>query len=488
MTTDEPWWRAEKWRAFAAVGISYVTIVLSMTMSFILLPAIAETFGVSLRAVGWVVITEALVVAALLLPLGGLADVIGRRRVLSAGLVVFGVGSVLAGLVPSFALLIVARVVMSLGNAMVQSVGTGMIVAAFPPEERGRSIGAQGTAVALGGAAGPLIGGLALEVVRWQTLFVLVAVPTALSVVAVRRFVVDDAATPDDGRPSPDVVGSGLSAVAMVLVVVTISNPFGASWASPVMMASATASSMATIAFVVWELGHPHPMLELRLFTLVDFRTAALMRVLGFVGLTVTTFLLPIYLVTIRGLSEASAGFVVFLTALGMGVSAQLAGRLYDIVDARGPTVFGLAVLAITALAFASVSKTTPGALLAGLALAHGFGSGFWIVPNNSALLGAVPPERLGVGGAFTNVTRTVGNVLGQAATAAVVVGVMSARGLDIPLAEIDQTDGADDAFLAGWRASYLAVVLLALVTMGLATGLPGRSSRLPTPVAHGRR
>ena len=474
----ERWWRAEKWRAFSAVGISYVTIVMAMTMSFIVLPAIADTFDVSLRAVGWVVIVEALVIAALLLPLGGLADNIGRRRVLVAGLVVFGIGSVLAGLAPSFALLIGARVVMSLGNAMVQSVGTGMIVAAFPPDERGRSIGAQAMAVALGAAAGPLLGGLALEIVSWEVLFVLVALPTAGAIVSVYAYVVDDTPARGAERPELDVGGSVLSALTMVLAVVTIGNPFAVAWSSPLTTGSAVATVILAGAFIRWELDQKSPMFELRLFTVSAFRNAALMRVLGFVGATVTTFLLPIYLVTIRGLSEATAGGMVFLIAVGMGVSGQIAGQLYDRVDARAPTIFGLTVQALTALAFTQVSESTSVVLLGLIVLGHGLGSGFWIVPNNGAMLGAVPATSLGVGGAFTNVTRTLGSVLGQAAAAAIVVGVMASRGLDVPLADIAETTGANTAFLDGWSAAYMAVIGLALLTMVLATRLPGRAAR----------
>ncbi|MGY9071375.1 MAG: MFS transporter [Acidimicrobiales bacterium] len=119
------WWHMEEWRAFLAIGSSFFIIVWSTSMTFVLLPNIAAEFDVTLGAVGWVVIIEALIISALLLPFGGIADAVGRNSFLVAGLGVFEIGSVATGLAPSFALLIAARATMSIGNATVQAVGTG---------------------------------------------------------------------------------------------------------------------------------------------------------------------------------------------------------------------------------------------------------------------------------------------------------------------------------------------------------------------------
>ena len=130
-------WRQPKWQAFTAIAITFVTIVFATAFAFLALPRIAEDFEVTLSTVGWVVIIESLVIAALLLPLGGLADLLGDKRVLSIGVAVFGLGALFTGLSPTFAILIAARVVMAIGNALVQSVATGILVAVFPNEERG---------------------------------------------------------------------------------------------------------------------------------------------------------------------------------------------------------------------------------------------------------------------------------------------------------------------------------------------------------------
>ncbi|MGY8880038.1 MAG: MFS transporter, partial [Dehalococcoidia bacterium] len=151
---------ANKWVAFTAIGIAFFTMVASMGMVFIALSQIADTFGVTLRSASWIVIVQGLTISAFMLPMGRMADIIGRKKVHLIGLVFFASGSVFTALAPSFGLLILARVVAAIGNSMGQSVGTAMVLSVFPARERGKAIGAQTTSVAIGGAIGPVIAGL----------------------------------------------------------------------------------------------------------------------------------------------------------------------------------------------------------------------------------------------------------------------------------------------------------------------------------------
>ncbi|MDG2111644.1 MAG: MFS transporter, partial [Actinomycetota bacterium] len=188
-----------KWRAFWAIGVAFVTNVFSMSMVFVALPSIADDYDTTLRAVGWVVIAQALTISSLMMPMGRLADQFGRRRMHLSGLALFGVGSLAVSLAPSFGLLIAARVLMAIGNAMGQSVGTAMVVAVFPPHERGKAIGSQTTAVAIGAASGPIVAGLLLSVLPWEALFQLLLIPIALAFVAGYRILDEELVTPPGG-------------------------------------------------------------------------------------------------------------------------------------------------------------------------------------------------------------------------------------------------------------------------------------------------
>lgn len=475
---------APKWLAFGVIAMSYVTTVMATSMTLIVLPSIAETFDVTLGTVGWVVIIESLIVSALLLPAGGLADSIGRRRVLTGGIALYGVGALLAGLAPSFAFLIIARVVMAFGNMMVQSIGTGLLVAAFPPEERGLALGAQSTAVALGSTMGPILGGLALDVLSWQTLFLLVSIPSFLSAIAARILITDAAESTGPARRF-DRIGAALSAFAVTALVVTINNPFGWSWQSPALLVGAVATVVALVSFVRWELQVDQPMLELRLFAEPAFRQGVIIRVFSFLGTAAVRILFPIYLLSARELSGSRTGLLLALNALGLGVAAQVSGRLYDRVGPLPPAMVGLISqgVGLTFLAFADLTTSLP--LLAALSLWLGVSMGLWNVPTNSAMLGATPPEALGVGGAFTNVTRTVGSVVGQATAAAVVVAVMTSKGFDIPLGDIDEVAGATSAFVDGWKVTFLGAAGISALLVLVALGFPSpRAHRASTHAA----
>ena len=471
-----PAWRQQKWRAFSAIAITYMTIVFATAFAFLALPSIADDFEVTLRTVGWVVIVESLLVAALLLPLGGLADKLGDKRVLTIGIGIFGLGALLTGLSPTFATLIGARMVMAIGNAFVQSVGTGMVVAVFPDHERGLAMGGQTAAVAVGSAGAPLLGGLGLEFLSWSTIFLLLLIPTAACLVAARLLIPNHQLREVAAGHAFDLRGSVLSAIAVAVLVVTINNPFSLDWLSPAIVGGAAAAAVLLALFIRWELRIEHPLLELRLFQDAVFRTTVILRVLAFLAATTTLLLLPVYLVSFRQVSATSTGIIIALGAVGLGLGAQVSGRMYDRVGPRTPTLIGLVLQIAVSLIFAFSTDTTSLWVVGGASAVGGLAIGLWNVPNNSAMLGAMPKALLGVGGAFTNVTRTVGNVFGQAVAAVVVAGVMASRGFDIPLGELDENEAAGQAFNAGWRWAYLLATAFSASLILLASRLPGRA------------
>ncbi len=459
-----------KWWAFSAIGISFFTQVMSISMVFVALAAIADDFGVTLREVSWVVVAQALTISALMMPMGRLADIVGRRRVHLLGLLVYGGGAIATVLAPTFGALIAARVLMATGNSMGQSVGTAMVVSVFPPEERGKAIGAQTTAVAIGGASGPIVGGLVLQWLPWEALFVLTLIPTGIALVW-GYLILDDARMnqPRGERAPFDYGGALLSAAAIALLVLTINNPLRLGWTSPPMLASLAAVVLLFVAFTRRELRTEAPMLELRLFDNAVFSMAVLARLGGFMSMTISRFLIPIYLISVRELEEAAAGGLIFLTSLGMGIAAQGSGRLSDRFGTRPFAIAGFGILLLVTLPMAFFDGGTPIVIVALLLLGTGLGMGTWNVPNNSAIMGAVHPSRLGVVGALTNLTRNAGNVIGQAIAAGVVAAVMAAGGFDIPLSEIADTPGAARSFIDGWRAAFALAAGFAIASLVLA-------------------
>ncbi len=260
------------------------------------------------------------------------------------------------------------------------------------------------------------------------------------------------------------------------MLVLTLNDPFAFGWRSPVILGSAAATFTLLAAFTRHELAQESPMLDLRLFTIGEFRRAVLIRLVAFTASTTIMFLAPIYLLGVRELTARTAGALLSLFAVGMIVGAQSSGRLYDRLGPRLPIVVGLLVQVAMLALLVTVDEASAVVLMAAATLGNGLGQGLWNVPANSVMMGSMPADALGVGGAFTNVTRTVGNVIGQAGATALVAGVMSSQGFDIPLGDVAETAGATGAFIDGWSLTYAVSVAITLVALAIALRTGNRS------------
>ncbi len=470
-----------KWRAFWAVGLSLVTMVMSFSILFLALPAIADDFGITFKEASLLVIAQSLTVSALMVPLGKVADMIGRKKFHLMGLVLFGGGAIACAFATNLLFLIITRVIMSIGSSMGQAVSTAITTSVFPTEERGKALGSQTTAVAIGGAAGPIVAGATLQFFPWQALFILMAIPTGIAFLWGLYILKDERIGSFSGaqRPPYDWLGAGLSALATAIIILTITNPFALAWGSPIIIGGAFAGVATLIAFIWWQLNTPNPMVDLRLFKNRVFKYAILTRYFAFMRSSATLFVLPIYLVAFRGWSEIIASGVMLLQAIGMGVGAQVFGRLSDRYGVRPFMVGGFVVLVFTGIALATLSEKTSIYYIAVIVLINGLAQGAWSAPNASATMGAVPRSSYGLVSAIINLTRNLGNVSGQAIITAIIAGVMVARGFDIPLGELENTPEAGFAFLDGWQYAYLAatgIVGLALIASFLTK--PGKSDK----------
>ena len=440
-------------------------------MTFVVLGAIADDFDISLSTVSWVVIVQSLVISALMMPMGRFGDIIGRKRIHLLGLIFFASGATLTAFAPTFGILIISRIITSIGNAMGQSVGTAIVVSAFPTTERGKAIGSQTTAVAIGGASGPIFGGFVLQFLPWEALFIILLIPVAIAFFAALFFLKSDSQmqTLDSVRSPFDGVGAFVSAAAIILLVVAINNPFGFGWISSEMMIALGLFLLLTIIFIIWELRIKVPMFQLRMFSSGNFSLAVLTRLLGFGGATAVRFIVPVFLISLLQLNEAVAGAILLLTSLGMAVGAQISGRMSDKFGPRPFAILGFTLAFITTFAMVFVGRDTSLVLLGFILLFNGLSMGLWNVTNNAVIIGSVSDSELGVIGAFTNLTRNLGNVTGQALSASVVAGVMLSSGFDVPLNEIGDDMAAGDSFLAGTRVAYLLVSGITFVSLVLA-------------------
>src|SRR2546430_459875 len=321
---------ANKWVVLLLVALGGFMTTLDSSIVNIALPAIAHTFGVGVSGtIEWIIIGYLIVIAAFLLTLGRLADMVGRKPIYEAGLVIFVLGSIFSGAAPSLAILIIARLFQGVGGAFIFAVNTAMITSVFPASERGRALGLNAVVVARGVSAGPAIGGLITQDLSWRWIFY-VNVPIGALVFSIGMRMLTEPLHRNKERFDP--VGAVLFAIG--LASLTLGFSFGEEWGwtSPGIISALVVGVVALVAAVLVERRVPDPILNLSLLTNRVFASANISFLFAMLALFAPGFLLPFYFEELRGFPAVQAGFLLTplsLTLAGMGpLPGSLAGRL----------------------------------------------------------------------------------------------------------------------------------------------------------------
>lgn len=478
-----------KWWVFGTIAIGIFFSVVDHGSVLVALPEIEAHFGADLPTVQWVVVGYSLVISVLLLPVGKLADIVGRKRVYVAGLVVYLVSSIVSGFSVNMTMLITARVFQGIGSAMIQGIAMAMIISAFPSNERGKALGSNMSVVGSGAIAGPALGGFLVSALGWRSVF-FVNIPVGIITILASILILErgqPASERVDGKnASFDWLGAVLSGAVLLLFLLVVSNGDRFGWTSYLVVGGSFLFLALAVAFVWWELRVAVPMLELRLFQrkLVAMGVAA--GWLSFFGGTALRFMAPFYLQRLLGLSPREVGLLMIPAAVCMIVFGPVSGRLSDKFGWRGLTMSGMALSAIAAFTLAStLADNSPALLIVAMLMLQSTGMGLFNSPNNSSIFSAVEPSSYGVVAALTQLVRNSANVLGVALTTTVVVTVMGLRGAEPSLDAVSPQIA--DAFVAGLRVAFL--ILGVFTTLGLViTFLRGeRAKPVPSQVARPR-
>jgi EmrB/QacA subfamily drug resistance transporter len=409
---------SRKWWALAAVGSGVLLSTIDGSIVNIALGTLVAAFNSNLNVVEWVSLAYLLTLTCLLLLMGRLGDMYGKRRVYVAGFVIFTAASALCGLAPSVGALIGFRVLQAVGAAMIQSVGPALLVVAFPPQERGTALGAIGSFVAVGILVGPALGGLLLQEVGWQAIFyVNIPIGIAGTWLTLRSIAPDQAASRGQ---SFDIGGALLLMASLLGLLLALTEGPLWGWGDARVLGLMALFVVAGAGFLAWELRAPQPMINLGMFRRGVFSLNLLAGFVLFLGLSFNLLLTPLFLQFVYRFDIRATGLILMALPLTLSLTSPLSGRLSDRIGPRALTVTGLA---ITAVALAGISLTTPAtplAQLVALLMALGAGIGLFQSPNNSTVLGNAPPEALGVASGLLAVMRTLGQTAGIAVAGAI--------------------------------------------------------------------
>ncbi len=396
-----------------AMTIGNAIILVSQTAVPLALPSIMHELGVGSAAVQWVLTASLLPLAGLMVLGGRLGDMFGLRRMFLLGAIVFAAASALAGIAPSFEVLVAARAVQGVGGALLLPTSVAIVSSAASAKDAGRALGTLGGAAAVAGALGPIIGGALTGLVGWRGVM-LINLPLAALAIAVTLVVV-----PRDGRAQRakvDMVGAVLLCVLLVGVVFGIGQSQTWGWSSPGVWGPLVLGIAAGVVFTVVERRIENPLLDLGLLRRHrNYAGATISQGLGGMIEMGLGIIFPLMLILNLGMDPTLAGLALLPTTLPMVVVAPLVGRWYDRVGGRVPLVVGFAILALSGLSLllASWTQTFP-ALIPGLLL-YGIGLAIVLTANDPVSLDSVPAPQHGQVSGVSATAEQFGGALGIA-------------------------------------------------------------------------
>jgi EmrB/QacA subfamily drug resistance transporter len=441
-----------RWWALVAVALATFMTYLDNNVTNVAIPTIQRSLHLSTAGLEWVVSSYILVFAGLLLAGGRLADVYGRRRLFLAGLTVFTLASLAAGLAGSGGVLIGARLLQGLGAALVVPTTLAIIIAAFDDvRERTAAVGAWTAIGAMALAFGPLIGGFISQHLHWGWIF-FINVPVGAATYAIAALSVRESRDMSVARRL-DIGGLAASAIALFALTYALIQGHDSGWTSAQILGAFALAAVAIIAFGVIESRIAHPMVEMSLFRSRVFSGGTVTMMLWAFGIFGIYFFTSIYLQDILGFSPTEAGLAFVPMALCMALFAALAGPVSRLLRAHQTVALGMVIMAA---GLYLVSRLGSGATLAGLMpgfTIFGAGAGLMNVPLTNAVLQSMPPERSGVASALLNASREVAGLMGITIIGAVLRSreAIAAR----------HGAGPAAAYLDGYHAGLLVTVAL---------------------------
>ncbi len=462
-----------KWWVFGAMSFGLFVSVMDQSGLSIAIPQIAGSFKAGIPTVQWVMLAYILTISALMLPMGRLSDIVGRKRIYTIGMLVFAAGAALAGFAPTLGAVISMKVLQGVGSAMTQATGMAIVISAFPAKERGKAIGLTTTMVGIGAVAGPVMGGAVVQALGWRAIMLVAAplgVASALAALMVLAREAGDGKGNLGSLRSFDYMGAALFTTSLMGFLFIMSFGYRLGWTSLVVLLGGVGVVGVMALFVVVERKAPQPLLHLELLQRPAFSMGATSNVLSFMATTAVFFLMPFYLQEVRGYSPSESGLIMVVAAVCMAVIGPLAGRFSDRFGFWRFTSLGAGMATLSSLLFSRLTATSPMALVyVALALA-GTGMATFQAPNSSAMLASVERERYGLATAFLNLSRNVGNITGTALATTIVTASMAAQGFAPSLAAVKDSSG--DAVRLAFAQGMGHAFLLATALNGVALAL----------------
>jgi EmrB/QacA subfamily drug resistance transporter len=450
--------------ALASLSLAMLLSSLGTSIANVALPTLTQAFGASFQEVQWIVLAYLLASTTLIVSVGRLGDIAGRRRLLLAGIALFTAASVLCGVAPTLWLLIAARALQGLGAAIMMALSMAFVGEIVPKARTGSAMGLLGTMSAIGTALGPSLGGILIAGPGWRTIF-LVNVPLGLLafVLAVRALPIDRT-RPKAERPAFDTRGTLL--LALTLAAYALAMTIGRGRFGALNVALLLAATLGAGVFVLAEARTASPLIQTAMFRDPALKASLAMSALVSTVLMATLVVGPFYLARGLGLGAAVVGLVLSAGPVVVALTGVPAGRIADRFGAERMTIAGLVGIASGSfiLSMLPAALGIPGYVVPLVVITAGYA--LFQTANNTAVMTGVPPDQRGVVSGLLNLSRNLGLITGASAMGAVFA---------LASATTDVTTAEPAAVAAGMRITFAAAG--GLIVVALAIAVAGRMS-----------
>lgn len=410
------------------VCIGQAIVGLDQRALLVALPTLTETFHTHLTTIQWTLLIYDLILIGLVITMGRLGDLFGRRRFYSLGFLLFVIGSALCGIAQSPAQLIFFRAVQAVGGSMISANGRAIASMSVPREERGKALGVTSMAFHVGFITGPSLGGFLIDTVGWRWIFY-INVPIGLWGAYLAWKIMAETKEENE-KVSIDFLGAFLLLVTNSLFIYAIDQIPRLGWHHPTFLLTISFSAVALVLLIITELRSATPILLLHLFRDRLFSASILSLLFVALSQSAINFLLPFYLQNLMGFSPAQVGGIIVADSIIIMIMAPIAGSLSDRVGSRLLCTVGCSVIVAGQFLVASLGlHSSLIAIIFPLAL-WGLGWGLFNSPNQSAILGSVTVDKIGAASGMTATAARTGGALGVAMASTLFTFMLSAAGM----------------------------------------------------------
>ena len=464
-----------KWAILILAALSGFITTLDGSIVNIGLPAISQTFHVGVSgAIEWIIIGYLVVIASVLLTFGRLADMIGRKPIFVAGLIVFIIGSALCGMASSLLLLIIARLFQGLGGALIFSVNIAMITSTFPSNERGLALGLNAVVVSLGVSTGPTIGGIITQYLTWRWIFY-VNLPIGIAVLVAAFYFYKERRVQKGEHGRFDPAGAAFLAISLALLTLGLSFGQEWGWLSPGTLSSLGVGALVLLTVIYIERRVEHPILDLHLLQNRVFAFANISFMLCMMALFAPGFVMPFYFEQLRGFSTIQTGLLLTPLPLTFALIAPFSGSLADRLGSRWLSPVGLAIACFGLFLLSQLNAHSSMLDIIWRLIVIGIGQGIFQSPNTRTIMGEAPRSAQGEASGLLATGRVIGQSLSIALVGTVFAGFGGAIAGNILSSQAHHLSPArllslQNTFVDSFHAALL--VCAAFAAIGIFTAL----------------